>query len=171
MATGCGSAVTDANVNSNANANVTVVNANPPANSNIVPYVPPGSEGINANAFNANAAAAQPAPTPNAKYMTYPAPDNSEYSTVMDKNGMPVETRVFRSDPQIRKIVRTWLSVNDKKIAVHLKNGRVIDLPGNKFDEIKSVPVAEIYSAVGLKMPAPPAATRPGKTDGKTSSQ
>jgi hypothetical protein len=158
LSSGCGS--TSTNSNSNANGDVAVVNANPPANSNIVPYVPPGAEALNANAAG-NVTVTNPAPTPNAKYMTYPAPDNSEYSTIMDANGLPVETRVFKSDPQISKVVRTWLGVKEKKISIYLKNGKVVNVAGDKMEDIKTVPVTTFYDAAGIKQAtAPPA---PGK--------
>lgn len=146
--------------NSNENGNVVVVNANPSANSNVVPYVPPGSQNINsniANAFNSNAVPSNPTTAANPKYMTYPAPDDSEYSTIMDKSGMPVETRVFRSDPQISKVVRTWLSVDEKKIVIYLRNGKVVNLPGSKIEDIKSVPVSTFYEAAGIKSATSPA--------------
>ena len=103
---------------------------------------------------NVNAAVRNPANDPTAqpiKPTAMPAPDYSEYTTVMGKDGLPVETRVFKNNPQIDKVVKAWKSPKEKKISVFLKNGKVVDLDGDKFESINSVPVAAILEAAGVK--------------------
>src|ERR1044071_2394765 len=56
------------------------------------------NEVANANA-NANAATAENA--------TRPAPDNSEVTTSVDANGTRTETRTFKNNPRISKVVVT----------------------------------------------------------------
>lgn len=149
---GCGSS-SDSNT-------TTSSNSNPAVNSNLVPYVPPGSNTINSNVpaiANANPPTVINPKVP-AKQMTFPAPDDSEYSSTMDKSGMAIETRVFHSNPQISKVVRTWKGVNDKTISIYLKNGKVIDLPGDKIDNINSQPVSVFLDAAGIKPQSPPPA-------------
>lgn len=58
------------------------------------------NETANAN-DNANAAATAAAPT------TKPAPDNSEVTTSVDANGTRTETRVFKNNPRISRVVVT----------------------------------------------------------------
>jgi len=58
------------------------------------------NEAANAN-DNANAAATAAAQT------TQPAPDNSEVTTSVDANGTRTETRVFKNNPRISKVVVT----------------------------------------------------------------
>jgi t-SNARE complex subunit (syntaxin) len=53
----------------------------------------------NATAANANAATAENA--------TKPGPDNSEVTTSVDANGTRTETRVFKNNPHISKVVVT----------------------------------------------------------------
>ena len=69
----------------------------------------------------------------------------------MGKDGLPVETRVFKENPKIEKVVKAWKSPKEKKISVYLKNGKVVELDGDKFENINSVPVAAILEAVGVK--------------------
>lgn len=61
------------------------------------------NEAANANA-NANANAGAAATAENA---TRPAPDNSEVTTSVDANGTRTETRVFKNNPRISKVVVT----------------------------------------------------------------
>ena len=61
------------------------------------------NEAANANA-NANANAGAAATAENA---TRPAPDNSEVTTSVDSNGTRTETRVFKNNPRISKVVVT----------------------------------------------------------------
>lgn len=74
----------------------------------------------------------------------------------MDKSGQAIETRVFHNNPLISKVERIWKGVNDKVVNIYLKNGKVIKVPGDKWPEIKSLPVATFYEAAGVK-PAQPA--------------
>jgi len=60
------------------------------------------NEAANANA-NANANAANAT----AENATRPAPDNSEITTSVDANGTRTETRVFKNNPRISKVVVT----------------------------------------------------------------
>src|SRR5437773_291655 len=134
---GCGS--------QSSNSNLAVENANPPANVNVVPIVPPESNAIAANSANVtNANVVAVTPPVNIKPMVYPAPDNSEYTSAMDKTGAVTETRVFHHNPQLIKIVKVTRTVTDKSISIYLKNGKVVNLPGDKLQDIKSQPVSVI---------------------------
>jgi len=99
-----------------------------------------------ANSSIANDPSAKP-PAPTAM----PAPDDSLVTTVMGRDGLPVETRVFKSDPQLSKVVRTWFSTKEKKITVYLKNGKTVEMDGDKFENISTVPATAILEAAGLK--------------------
>ncbi|MFN6963252.1 MAG: hypothetical protein ACK4S4_05735 [Pyrinomonadaceae bacterium] len=104
-----------------------------------------------------------------AKPPTYPAPDNSEYSPTMNKDGLPVETRTFKSHPQIVKAVRSWLNTKDKKVEIFLKNGKVVNVPAEKLENFNSLPVTAFEEAAGIKA-APQSGGRPaepGKTETK----
>ena len=164
MAGGCG-ATTETNANANT-APVEVVNANPTGNTNIITIDTTNANSINAANSNRGITNVTAPPMTGAKQMTYPAPDNSEFFTTMDKSGQAIETRVFHNHPQLDKVTRTWKSVNEKTISIYLKNGKVITLPGDKIENINSQPVSVFLDAAGIKpAPAPPA-TR-GKSPAK----
>ena len=154
---GCGGGET----NSNANSSAVVVNANPADNSNVVALTPANGmpPASNANGFpNANqpnVSVVNAPPMTNAKPMTYPAPDNSDYQTTMDKTGSAIEIRTFHDNKYITKVTRTWKGVNDKSIQIYLKNGKVVNVPGDKLPEIRSLPVESFYTAAGITINQP----------------
>lgn len=87
------------------------------------------------------------------KPMSRPAPDDSEFS--MTLSDVAVEKREFKKHPQLLKLEKT-VTPKLQTIKVFLKDGRVIDLPG---DAIKSVPTdsaATILRAAGVEPIAPP---------------
>ena len=68
------------------------------------------NEAANANAntnANATTVANANATTDNATAATRPAPDNSEVTTSVDANGNRTETRTFKNNPHISKVVVT----------------------------------------------------------------
>jgi hypothetical protein len=151
LSMGCGSAPSNG-------SNAEVASGNPAANNaNVVPYVP-------ANAAQMNTNGAFPAPNANipnintkaaVKPITYPAPDDSEYFTTMDKSGAAIETRTFKKDQYIAKVTRTWKSATDKSISIYLKSGKVVSVPGDKWPDIKSQPLSYFYEAAGIKPKGP----------------
>jgi hypothetical protein len=126
-----------------------VINANPANNSAVIPYSP-ANGGLNANAANSNANVVVVKPAGNAKPLTYTAPDDSDYATTMDAKGEAVETRTFHSNKYIAKVVRITRSASDKSISIYLKNGKMVNVPGDKWLDIKSQPVENFYAAAGI---------------------
>src|SRR4051812_49900463 len=110
MAFGCGSA---AETSTNANANVVSANGSTANGSNMEVVRPGPLNGIRANSNRGNAQA--PQPSDNVKPKPVEAPNDSEYTVVMDKSGVPIETRTFHTDPFIPKVERIWKGVNCKK--------------------------------------------------------
>jgi hypothetical protein len=166
IGSGCGSSST----NTNANAiNVAVTNSNPDNTANVVPYVPTNGTVIDANAANpANANQSEVkvvTPPTNAKPMTFPAPDNSEYSSTMNSSGQAIETRVFRNNPVINKVERIWKGVDEKTVNIYLKSGKVVKVTGDKWPDIKSQPVESFYEAAGVKPPPPVTTGTPVKKE------
>ena len=154
-----------------ANENTTtaqVVNANP-ANGSVVPYAPANGENIN-GAFNANSnvPVTVAPPIKDAKPLTYSAPDDSEYAVTMDKSGAATETRTFRSDKYLTKVVRTTRGPEDKSISIYLKSGKVVNVPGDKWPDIRSQPVQFFYDAAGVKYTNAPPANAAIPVAGKT---
>ena len=155
---GCGS--NQVSTNDSANASVTQV-----TNSSTMPVVPPPANTANANTNIAKIVNANPAANKNVKPnpMVFPAPDDSEYSSTMDKSGEAVETRTFHHNPQILKVTRIWKTPTAKTIEIYLKNGKVIRLPGDQLPNINNLPASEFLKAAGLQ--GPPTEQRPAKQD------
>ena len=86
---------------------------------------------------------------PHARQILTVAPDNSEISTEMNKQGQPIETRTFRDNSSLDKVVRTYVTTENPQVKVFLKNGKVLDLPKSKIDNIFNASADEILNAVG----------------------
>lgn len=81
------------------------------------------------------------------------APDNSQYwSTLTD---VAVETRQFRDNAQIGKVEK----INDgtrSTIKIYLRNGKLVELPGERVADISRESVTTFITLAGLKPPAAP---------------
>lgn len=86
---------------------------------------------------------------------TRPAPENSEVSTTMGKDGAFIETRVFKDHPQILKMEKTWKSPKDSQIKIWLRNGKMLTIAGDKIESIAAVATATVLSLAGVKPPPP----------------
>lgn len=85
------------------------------------------------------------------KKSTIPAPENSEFGAVL-ADGV-FERRTFKSHPQLLKVEKTTKG-GGKSIKVYLKDGKVIDVPGEKIEFISKATSASILHAAGLGTPA-----------------
>lgn len=74
---------------------------------------------------------------------TRPAPDNSEVSTSVDANGVKTETRTFRNNPRVSKVVVTTRN--------GVKTGKVIS-PSGEERELKPNEVERALDATGEKV-------------------
>ena len=142
---------------------VLAANTNSANSATLVPY-PANGANLDANAVNpttaANANQTQVkvvSPPANAKPMSFPAPDDSEYVSTMNSSGQAVETRTFHNDPLIARVERIWKGVDEKTVTIYLKNGRAVKVPSDKVSEIKSLPVQTLYGLAGVKPPQQPA--------------
>jgi len=81
--------------------------------------------------------------------MAYPAPDDSEISSVMN-NEVLTEVRTFKNNPALEKMERTFANVKNPKIKVYLKNGKVINVPPSKIINPATASADEILSAAGI---------------------
>jgi hypothetical protein len=86
---------------------------------------------------------------PNATRFLSPAPDNSEITTEMNKQGQPIETRTFKSNPLLAKVERIYTTMDNPTVRIYLKNGKIINLSKGKIDNIFSASAQEILNAVG----------------------
>ena len=95
------------------------------------------NEAVTANSNNA--AATETAAT------TRPAPDNSEVMTMVDANGVKTETRTFRNNPRIAKVVVTTRN--------GVKSGKAVSTSGEERD-LDSNEVEQALDATGEKVAA-----------------
>ena len=87
---------------------------------------------------------------PNAERILAPAPDNSEISTAMNKQGQIIETRTFKDNAELAKVVRMNVDSDNQAVKVYLKNGKILDLPKGRIENIFAAPAAQILQAVGV---------------------
>jgi hypothetical protein len=94
----------------------------------------------NAN-LNSNVAGDAPA--------TRPAPDNSEIATTVDANGVKTETRTFRNNPRISKVVVTTRN-GVRTARVTTPSGEEKDLDDNKVAEALEAAGDKVADAAGF---------------------
>lgn len=167
VCSGCASCGdTDAG-NSNTN-NVTVIvperseNANTPFSSNgntkMVPYN--GAANLNGNSTLDNSKVTV---VDTSKVKTEnparPAPENSEIVTEMNAKGHVIETRRFKDNPYLDRLVKTTVTPTQVSLKVYMKSGKVHDLPVDKLADFRIAAVSTILDAVGFK---PPVKADPG---------
>ena len=81
------------------------------------------------------------------KKSTIPAPENSEFGAVLAD--MVFERRTFKSHPQLLKVEKTTKG-GSKTIKVFLKDGKVLEIPGEKIEFISKATSASILLAAGV---------------------
>jgi hypothetical protein len=154
-AVGCGGTE---NAASNSTANSVLVNAfnaTPVANSQI--EMANTARSLNANGQN-------PAVTGNVKPLVQTAPENSEFTMTLTDVG--IETRTFKSHPKLDKVVKT-VKPGSSSIKIYLKNGKVVEVAGDKIQALKTASTTVILAAAGIKPPppSPPTAAADGTQD------
>lgn len=102
-------------------------------------------------------------------YLSRPAPEDSFFKAEMTSEGMPIETRTFQSHPQILKVERLWITAQEKRLKVHLRNGKTVEADGSSFDQLNIAASSQILEAAGIK-PAVPV-RNPGKSDDNASKE
>lgn len=157
-ATACSSAPAPA-TETNANTNVVVLqnNSNPIAGNVAAPSQPTNSTvpGIPNAPANINLSKEDLTQKAKVQNMANPAPDNSEITIRLDQ--FPIETRTFKSHPQLAKVERIQDVANKKTVVkVYLKNGQVKELPENTVQNAMAAPAAEIVKAAANAQAARP---------------
>ena len=94
-----------------------------------------------------NAPSSGPLPTP----QFHPAPENSAIATTMNKDGAVVETRVFKSDPQLAKVEMTWVGPQNSTLKIFLKNGRIVETRSENIQNLGTTPVSVFLEIAGMR--------------------
>ncbi len=168
---GCSSSVETNTVTNGANPaapNSNPANANITAATNADPTgMQPYSGNINPNAFNAT--------NSNLKVIKYEpkkdelpygsriAPDDSVI-TSSSRGKDFIETRTFRSHEVLAKVEKI-MDGKTEKYKVYLKNGKVVDAPSDKMNNMQALAPNNILDAIGM-LPKPQA-TAPTQTEEK----
>jgi hypothetical protein len=77
-----------------------------------------------------------------------PAPDNSTFTSYLTDAGF--EVRTFKDHPQLKKVEKKTTNDGSVSIKVYLRNGKVIDLPGQAIPNLSTAPAILIMDAAGL---------------------
>lgn len=99
----------------------------------------PNAASSNASPVNPtlNASPTGTDPTQNVAVQTNPAvagPDNSEVQTIMDQNGDVTETRTFKNNKNITKVVRTTRDATNRTVTVYNAKGEKKNLAKDKVE-------------------------------------
>jgi hypothetical protein len=137
------------------NTNPANANALAATNSNPTGMQPYGGN-INPNAFNAtntNLKVIKYEPKKDElPYGTRPAPDDSVITSGSRGTDF-VETRTFKNHAVLAKVERIMNGKTDK-YKVYLKNGKVVDAPADKMNNMQSMAPENILDAIGM-LPKP----------------
>lgn len=87
-------------------------------------------------------------PTPPPKRV--PAGENSEMTTTMDKSNRFVETRYFKSHPQIVKAEKVFLDASNSVVSITLKNGKQLNFPGDRIPNMLQATSVDLLRAAGI---------------------
>lgn len=96
---------------------------------------------------------------------TRPGPDNSEITTTIDANGVKTETRVFRDNPRVAKVVVTTRN-GTRTTRVYARNGEQKD--GNAVENALNDTGDAIASAAGFIADKTVEGTKKGVEIGKS---
>jgi hypothetical protein len=149
MSVGCGGAEKAASNNSANSVSASSVNAPSDANAQI--EMANSQRTVNANGEDPGVAG-------NMKPLAQPAPENSTFTMTLTDVG--TETRTFKDHPVLDKVVKT-IKPGSSSIKVHLKNGKVVDVAGEKIPGLKNASIADILAAAGVKPPPSPRPAAP----------
>ena len=105
-----------------------------------------------------------PANGPMPKPMAVAAAEDSSIVTIMDKTGIATETRTFRSDQYVARLVKQTSSTGSK-VTIYLKNGKAVSVDASKVPQVNVVSLATLRELAGIK---PPAATTDTGSKGST---
>lgn len=97
---------------------------------------------------NTNAAANTNTSDTASTSMTTTGPDNSEITTTTDSNGVKTETRTFKDNPRVSKVVVTTRSGN-RTVAVYSASGEQKDVSQNEPPDVLHATGDAIADAAG----------------------
>lgn len=125
-------------------------------NTNTAATNPTDPNAANSNSSPVNPTLGQnptgPDPTQNMTPQPNPAvagPDNSEVQTIMDQNGVVTETRTFKNNKYVTKVVRTTKDGTNRTVEVYNAKGEKRNLPKDKVESAMKDTGDALASAAG----------------------
>lgn len=79
-----------------------------------------------------------------------PAPEDSTMTTTLTDRAR--ETRTWKKHPVLAKVEKIY--DGESSIKVYLRNGKVIELPGNAIGKLDQIPAASVLEIAGVSAPA-----------------
>jgi hypothetical protein len=158
--------VASANVS---NANTTVVNGMivpaQPVNANVAAADPMQPSSLMQERLNRvkQTGASGPAVDPREMALknARPAPENSTFTSYLSDAGY--EIRTFKDHPQLLRAEKRVAGSDDQTLKVFLRNGKVVEVPGQKVESLSTISAAGILSAAGIALEPAPGAVRSAK--------
>jgi len=83
-----------------------------------------------------------------------PAPDNSTFTSYLTDSGY--EIRTFKNHPQLLKVEKKITADGKQSLKIFLRDGKVVELPGQRITILATAPAASILEAAGIKSASPP---------------
>ncbi|MEP7149755.1 MAG: hypothetical protein ABI857_12825, partial [Acidobacteriota bacterium] len=93
-----------------------------------------------------------------------PAPDNSTFTSYLTDVGH--EIRTFKNHPQLLKVEKRTESSGTQTLKIFLRNGNVVNLPGEKIPALSTASAATIAVVAGIP-PPPVRQPAPGTSETK----
>lgn len=94
-----------------------------------------------------------------------PAPDNSTFTSYLTDAGY--EIRTFKNHPQLLKAEKRIDNNGDQSLKIFLRNGKVVEVPGQRVPILSTAPAASIADVAGI-VASPQKQANPGSTGAKT---
>ena len=98
------------------------------------------------NLAAANTPASGPPPPPQYR----PAPDDSVVATAMNSKGSVVETRIYKNHPNLSRVELKWVSPDDKRVKIYLRNGKVVEKKAANIDNLGTTPTSVLLQMAGI---------------------
>lgn len=79
------------------------------------------------------------------------ADEDSEIATSMNARGEVVETRVFKSHPQIVRAEAVWKSAKEATLKITLRDGKMIDVKSDSLANLQTATTRDLMEIAGIQ--------------------
>ena len=118
----------------------------PEQTGNAITAPTPGSIGVKPSGKMIDSPASGPPPLQFRK-----AAEDSEIATSMNERGEVVETRVFKSHPQIVRAEAVWKNAKDALLKITLRDGKTIDVKTDRLVNLQTATTRDLMEISGIQ--------------------